>query len=262
VHHRLALDNSLRHALANGEFRLHYQPIVNLSDRSVVGFEALLRWQHPERGLVPPAEFIPLAEETGLIVPIGEWVLTTACRQNKAWHDAGLPRTRVTVNLSARQFQQPGLPDLVERVLRTTGLDPTYLGLEITEGVAMADTESAVALLRDLQGRGIQVSLDDFGTGYSALSYLRHLPIDVVKLDKSFIHDLESDESAAAIASAVIFLAHHLDLTVVAEGVETPAQLDFLRGQGCDAIQGYLFSRPLPATEIESLLRGGSLGPR
>lgn len=255
IQQRVTLEKRLRHALANQEFALHYQPVVDLLSGRIIGLEALLRWHHPERGVVSPAEFIPLAEESGLIVPIGEWVLSTACAQNRAWHDAGLPKLRVSVNLSARQFQQAHLVATVERTLAAAGLDSAYLGLEITESATMQDTELAVRTLGRLRQMGVQIALDDFGTGYSALSYLRSLPIDLVKLDKSFTRDLAHDGSAAAIATAVIFLAHHLELKVVAEGVETREQLAFLRQQACDAIQGYIYSRPLPPSELVELLQ-------
>lgn len=255
IEQRMALDRSLRRALDQGELVLHYQPQVELVSGRITGLEALIRWQHPERGLIPPDQFIPLAEETGMIVPLGEWVLRAACAQNRAWQDAGLPPVQVSVNLAARQFQQRDLLPMVERILGETGLDPAYLGLEITESATIPDAEVALQTLLRLKSMGVKVSLDDFGTGYSALSYLRSLPIDVVKLDKSFIHDLASDEGAAAVASAVILLAHHLKLKVVAEGVETWEQLSFLRQQRCDAIQGYIFSRPLPVPDVERLLR-------
>lgn len=252
---RSALETRLRRAIANQEFAVYYQPVVSLDSGQVIAMEALLRWHHPERGVILPGEFIPLAEETGLIVPIGEWVLKTACAQNRGWQEAGLPKVRVSVNLSPRQFQQPDLAVTIERILAATKLDSTYLGLEITESATMAETGSAARTLKRLREMGIKIALDDFGTGYSALSYLRRLPIDTVKLDKSFIRDLENDESAAAIAAAVIYLAHHLNLDVVAEGVENRQQLALLHQQGCDAIQGFIHSRPSPPAEAVEFLR-------
>jgi predicted signal transduction protein with EAL and GGDEF domain len=254
---RLAVENSLRHGLVSGEFAVHYQPQVNIDTGQIVGTEALVRWQHPERGLVLPAEFIPVAEETGLIVPLGEWVLRTACAQNRAWQEAGLPPLRVAVNLSARQFQQRDLKSMVAQVLGETGLDPHCLQLEITEGVAMQDAEFTITMLRELRGMGIQIAIDDFGTGHSSLSYLRRLPIDVVKIDRSFVCDLTTDPNDAAIASTIVAMAHNLKLRVIAEGVETEEQLTFLKEQQCDEFQGYLFSKPVPAEKLEKIVVRG-----
>ena len=254
---RLAVENSLRHGLVSGEFAVHYQPQVNIDTGQIVGAEALVRWQHPERGLVLPAEFIPVAEETGLIVPLGEWVLRTACAQNRAWQEAGLPPLRVAVNLSARQFQQRDLKSMVAQVLGETGLDPHCLQLEITEGVAMQDAEFTITMLRELRGMGIQIAIDDFGTGHSSLSYLRRLPIDVVKIDRSFVCDLTTDPNDAAIASTIVAMAHNLKLRVIAEGVETEEQLTFLKEQQCDEFQGYLFSKPVPAEKLEKIVVRG-----
>jgi diguanylate cyclase (GGDEF)-like protein len=254
---RLAVENSLRHGLVSGEFAVHYQPQVNIDTGQIVGAEALVRWQHPERGLVLPAEFIPVAEETGLIVPLGEWVLRTACAQNRAWQEAGLPPLRVAVNLSARQFQQRDLKSMVAQVLEETGLDPHCLQLEITEGVAMQDAEFTITMLRELRGMGIQIAIDDFGTGHSSLSYLRRLPIDVVKIDRSFVCDLTTDPNDAAIASTIVAMAHNLKLKVIAEGVETEEQLTFLKEQQCDEFQGYLFSKPVPAEKLEKIVVQG-----
>ena len=222
---------------------------------SIVGSEALLRWQHPDLGLVYPAEFISIAEETGLIVPLGEWVIRTACAQNKAWQKAGLPAMAVAVNLSARQFQQHDLVDTVSRILKETGLAPEWLELEITESTAMQNADYTNVLLRGLKEMEIRISLDDFGTGYSSLSYLKRFTIDTLKIDQSFVRDLTSDPNDAAIANAVIVLAHSLKVKVIAEGVETPEQEEFLRAHQCDAYQGYLFSNPVPAPLLESLIR-------
>ncbi len=216
--------------------------------------EALVRWQHPERGLVLPAEFIPVAEETGLIVPLGEWVLRAACTQNKAWQAAGFPPMRVAVNLSARQFQQRDLIEVVDQVLKETGLEARWLQLEITEGMAMQDVESNIAVLRELREMGVQIAIDDFGTGHSSLSYLSRLPIDVVKIDQSFVQNLTMDPNDAAIARSIIVMAHNLKLKVIAEGVETDEQLAFLKEHGCNEMQGFLFSKAIPASALQKLL--------
>jgi len=250
---RLALESSLRKALAHDELRLHYQAILDVATRRVFGVEALLRWQHPELGLVSPGEFIPLAEVTGLILAIGPWVLRTACAQARAWQSV-LPGLRMAVNLSARQFQEANLVGHVTDALADTGLDPRFLQLEITESSAMQNAQSAIQTLRELKALGVGLSIDDFGTGYSSLSYLRRFPIDTLKIDQSFIRDIGTDPDDAAIASAIIALAHTLKLSVVAEGVETPGQLEFLARHGCDRTQGYLFSRPLPAAECQEML--------
>ncbi|TWI69978.1 PAS domain S-box-containing protein/diguanylate cyclase (GGDEF)-like protein [Pseudoduganella lurida] len=272
---RLRIETALRSALERDEFVLHYQPQVDLASGRIVGMEALLRWQHPELGMVPPQRFIGLAEETGLIVPIGAWVMRTACAQAKAWHDAardhgigagtgagwpGAPIAplRVAVNLSARQFTQPDLVDDVARVLAETGLPPASLELELTESLFVDDVARAVDLLHQLKALGVALSIDDFGTGYSSLSYLRTFPIDVLKIDRSFVNDIASDGDDAAIVVSIIALAHNLKLRVIAEGVETAAQLDFLREHGCDEMQGYHFSRPLPVAEFERLLRAAT----
>ncbi len=256
VFQRLMLENSLRVALERNEFALHYQPQVSLLSGQVSGMEALLRWRHPELGMVSPANFIPLAEETGLIIPIGTWVLHTACKQTKAWHDAGLPPVRVAVNLSARQFRE-NIPQLVEQALAESGLPPQFLELEITESVAMQHAESTEQTLLALRDMGVRLSIDDFGTGYSSLSYLKRFPINKLKLDQSFVRDIIADPDDAAISMAIIALAHGLKLDVIAEGVETESQLSFLRQHGCDAIQGYLFSRPVASEQMEQLLRDG-----
>ena len=244
---RIALEDDLRRALEREEFVLHYQPQVNISSGRIVGMEALVRWQHPDRGLISPMEFIPVAEEGGLILPLGEWVLRTACVQNKAWQEAGLPSMRVAVNLSARQFQSRELVNTVTRILEDTGLDPNCLQLEITEGVAMQDTEFTTTVLDDLKVVGVQIVIDDFGTDHSSLSYLACFPVDALKIDQSFVSGLPMDQSAAAITVAIITLAHSLNLCVIAEGVETEDQLAFLTERNCDEFQGYLFSEPKEA---------------
>jgi diguanylate cyclase (GGDEF)-like protein len=246
----LALETSLHRALERGELRVHYQPVVDPARRRVVGAEALLRWQHPELGLMAPADFIPLAEESGLIVPIGEWVLRSACRQLAQWQRAGRPGFRVAVNISARQFRDPGFVAMAERVLRESDMDAFGLTLELTESMLMDDAQETIDLLERLKGLGFRISLDDFGTGYSSLSYLKRFPIDELKIDRVFIRDIERSADDAAIVSALIGLAHSLRLQVVAEGVETPAQLAFLSTRACDLVQGYHFSRPLPPADF------------
>jgi diguanylate cyclase (GGDEF)-like protein/PAS domain S-box-containing protein len=255
--HRLSLENQLRWALERSEFRVYYQPQVDINSGKITGMEALVRWQHPAMGLVSPAEFIPLAEDTGLIAPIGEWVLRTACAQTREWQKCGFSNLHVAVNLSPRQFQQPDLPLMIERMLKEAGLDPGCLELEVTESSVMKNTEIAMTTLRDLKAMGIKISIDDFGSGYSSLSYLKHLPIDVLKIDQSFVRDMTSDPRDAAIVMAIIQLAHSLQLNVKAEGVETEEQLRFLRLLRCDGMQGYLFCRPLPTEAFEQVLIEG-----
>lgn len=250
---RLSMESQLRKALNRNEFVLYYQPQICLHTDSIVGMEALIRWQHPERGLVPPVEFIPLLEATGLIVPVGEWVLRTACAQNSAWQAAGLPPVSVAVNLSARQFHQSDLAAMIKHALQDAELAPGYLELEITESILIQNLQATLATLNHLDLLGIRISIDDFGTGYSSLSYLKRLPISKIKIDKSFIHDICTDPDDEAIANAVISLGHSMQMEVIAEGVETQEQLERLRAQGCDKIQGYYYSRPLPADEIASL---------
>ncbi|MCR4304672.1 MAG: GGDEF domain-containing phosphodiesterase, partial [Gallionella sp.] len=251
---RLALETDLRRALERREFLLHYQPKVDLASGRVTGMEALLRWQHPKQGLISPLNFIPLLEETGLIVPVGEWVLRSACAQNKSWQDAGLAALRVAVNLSARQFQQPGLVEMVGNVLAETGLDPGYLELELTESILLEHTEESLATLRKFHDLGIHLALDDFGTGYSSLSYLKRFPIDSLKIDRSFVRDITTNPDDATIARTVIAMAHSLRMMAVAEGVETREQMEFLRAHECDQMQGYYFSRPLTAEAFAQLL--------
>ena len=252
---RVRIESALRNALERNEFVLHYQPQVDLQTGRIVGMEALIRWKHPELGMVPPSRFVGIAEDTGLIVPIGAWVMRTACAQNKAWQDAGLGKLRVAVNLSARQFSAADLLPGIEAVLNDTGLDPSCLELELTESLFMSDVTPAVELLHRMKSLGVNLSIDDFGTGYSSFSYLSRFPIDVLKIDRSFVNDITHDANDAAIVASIIALAHNLRLSVIAEGVETAEQLDYLRHQGCDEMQGYYFSKPLPAHEFEQLLR-------
>lgn len=252
---RLALETSLRHVLERAEFVLFYQPQVHIQTGRIVGMEALIRWEHPELGLMSPADFIPLAEETGLIVLFGEWVLRTACAQTKAWHNAGLPPLRVAVNLSPRQFQHTQLQQTIERVLQDTSLDPHFLELEITEHLAMQDTGVTMGILKSLKDMGVRIALDDFGIGHSSLSLLQKLPIHTLKIDQSFIRNLPADAGAAVIAQTVITMAHNLALEVTAEGVETPDQLTFVKQHHCDIMQGYLFSRPVPSHAFEKMVR-------
>jgi diguanylate cyclase (GGDEF)-like protein len=250
---RLSLENELRRALDRSEFEVYYQAKIDMASGRMNGMEALLRWNHPDLGLVPPLDFIPLAEETGLIVPIGEWVLQSAATQTKIWHDNGYP-LHVAVNLSPRQFQQTGLTGTINEIIMTTGLGPSYVNLEVTESSLMNNAESAATILRELRDTGISISIDDFGTGYSSLGVLKDLPIDVLKIDKTFVDDITVNPDDAALVTAIITLAHNLRLKVVAEGVETDKQLDFLRRLGCDEWQGYLFSKPLPSADFEALL--------
>ena len=251
---RLKLEAGLRRALERNEFVLHYQPQIDIASGAIVGVEALLRWQPPGREMVHPADFIPIAEETGLIVPIGQWVLRTACAQQVAWRKAGLRDLRVAVNLSGRQFKQQDLHRMVEDVLAETQCPADRLELEITESVVMDNPEAAAAALQLLTYMGVHLSIDDFGTGYSSLSYLKRFPIHSLKIDRSFVRDIPADSNDAAIATAVIALAHSMKLTVTAEGVETAEQLAFLRERQCDAMQGFLCGRPVPPEEIAALL--------
>jgi len=255
---RLALAEALRDALRDGQFELHYQPQLALASGQVAGMEALIRWRHPELGMLGPDRFIALAEDTGLIVPIGAWALRRACLQAAAWQRAGHGPLRVAVNLSSRQFREPGLAELVRATLDETGLPPFCLELELTESLVMDDVELAIATMHELKAMGVQLAIDDFGTGYSSLAYLQRFPIDVLKIDRSFVRDIETDAGSAAMVSAIVSLSHDLGMRVIAEGVETAPQRDFLRERGCDEIQGYLFSRPLPAAGFERLLHEAS----
>lgn len=252
---QLALETSLRNALKQSEFQIYYQPKVNIQTGKITGAEALLRWYHPQKGLISPAEFIPLAEETGLIIPIGEWVLRTACRQTKIWQEAGFFPLQIAVNLSRRQFTQKHLQERVVRILQETNLEANFLELEVTESLVMQNEKAATQMMSAWQAFGIKISIDDFGTGYSSLSYLREFPFDVIKIDRSFIRNIIEDTKTKAITIAIIQMAHSLNLKVIAEGVETAAELDFLGKHQCDEIQGYLFSPPLPTSKFENLLK-------
>jgi len=254
---RLALENELRKALESNQLKLAYQPQVSMATGSIVGMEALARWQHVELGWVSPDVFIPIAEETGLIGALGEWALRAACIQAKAWVDAGHTGLRMAVNLSTIQIQQADIPDIVAKCLQETGLEPRNLELELTESEIMEHAEATVETLIALKKMGVHLAIDDFGTGYSSLSYLKRFAIDKLKIDKSFIDDISTDPNDAEIVAAVIVMAHNLKLEVVAEGVETEDQLSFLRWQECDEIQGYLFSKPVPAAEMQAMLEEG-----
>jgi diguanylate cyclase (GGDEF)-like protein len=257
---RLLMQSQLRLAIDRHEFVLHYQPQVDLGTGCMVGMEALVRWNHPERGLVPPLEFIGLAEETGLILPIGAWVIRTACEQCLAWQKLGYGKIRMAVNLSVRQFEQPDLIEYIETVLADTGLEPHLLEIELTESLVMHDVNRSIEVLRQLKSLGLQMSVDDFGTGYSSLAYLKRFPIDLLKIDQSFVRDIGTADDAA-IVKAILAMAHSLGMRVIAEGVETEAQCDFLRLNMCDEIQGYLFSRPLSSEKIDELLARGARLP-
>ena len=250
---RLAFETNLRRALQNQEFLLHYQPRVSVDSLQITGVEALVRWQHPQLGLVSPSEFIPLAEDTGLIVPIGEWVLREACEQNRRWQEQGFAPVQMAVNISARQFHDQHLPQTVIRILDESGLSPTHLELELTESSIMQNAEFAEGVLNRWKNMGIKISIDDFGTGFSSLASLKRLPIDALKIDQSFVRDANTDADDAAIVMAIITLAHNLRLRVVAEGVETEEQLRFLQLLRCDEIQGNFFTKPLPADAVVSL---------
>jgi diguanylate cyclase (GGDEF)-like protein len=254
---RLALENDLRHALERRELELYYQPKVDVNSGSVTGMEALVRWRHPQRGLISPADFIPLAEETGMIIPLGQWVLREACRQNKAWQSEGLRPLRIAVNISGTQLRHDGFVDQVALALRETGLEPRYLEIEITESVVMQNAATSVAMLDRLSRMGVHLAVDDFGTGYSSLSYLKRFPLNTLKIDSSFVRDLLTDRNGAVIVEAIIVLAHSLKLEVVAEGVEEQAQLQFLQSLGSDQYQGFLHSRPLTALDFGRLLGEG-----
>jgi diguanylate cyclase (GGDEF)-like protein/PAS domain S-box-containing protein len=251
---RHKMEGSLRRALREEEFHLVYQPQIDLISGKVVGVEALVRWQHPEKGLVLPGEFIPVAEQTGLIRPLGAWILRAACKQAAEWQRAGDPPWRIAVNLSARQFQQPHLVDQIERILQETGLEPRLLELELTESVFMENLESAVEVLVDLKTRGIQIAIDDFGTGYSSLSYLKNFPIDRIKIAQEFVRDVLTDPNDMAIVEATIAMARSLGLKVIAEGVESKEQMMFLKGLGCVEMQGFYFAVPMPADQVAALI--------
>ncbi|MGH8853391.1 MAG: putative bifunctional diguanylate cyclase/phosphodiesterase, partial [Telluria sp.] len=258
---RLALEGALRGALRDHQFELYFQPQVELDSGRVVGTEALIRWRHPDFGTMRPDRFIGLAEETGLIVPIGDWVLRTACLQNRAWQRAGLGPLRIAVNLSARQFSEPDLVQTVRQVLEETGLAADSLEIELTESMMMADVEAAIETMFLLKNMGVKLSIDDFGTGYSSLAYLKRFPVDVLKIDRSFIRDMVISRDGAAMVDAIISLAHGLRMQVIAEGVETLEQLNYLRGCGCDEVQSHIYCRPEPVREVELLLRKGWVEP-
>jgi EAL domain-containing protein (putative c-di-GMP-specific phosphodiesterase class I) len=252
---RLELEADLRGAVERGEFTVYYQPKIALETGRVVGMEALVRWQHPRRGLVSPAAFIPLAEETGLIRPLGQWVLEEACRQTKRWHEHVPGLTLVTsVNLSARQFQQPTLVEDVAAALRQSGVDPGCIQLEITESVAMEDAEAAVTTLQQLKALGIQLAIDDFGTGYSSLAYLKRFPVDALKIDRAFVSGLGRDSEDASIVNAVASLGHALNLSIVAEGIETIEESRQVHALGCEVGQGYYFAKPMARAEVDGFL--------
>lgn len=255
---RLTLENQLHGALEREEMVVYYQPIIDLQSGQVTAMEALVRWQHPDFGLVSPAKFIPIAETNGLIVPIGEWVLRTACAQNRAWQVAGFTPIRISVNLSARQFEQANLVEVVSQILEETGLQASYLELEVTESFLMADIQRSVKTLKQLRELGICLALDDFGTGYSSLNYLKRFPVDMLKIDRSFVQDVTSNPDSAAVTDAIIALAKSLRLNITAEGVETREQLDYLQMRGCDEGQGFYFSRPVPADLIVQMLQKSS----
>jgi len=251
----LALESDLNRALDNDELVLHYQPIIDLNSGALLGMEALVRWRHPHRGMVPPLDFIPLAEETGLIVPIGKWVLRTACKQTRLWHEAGLPKLHIAVNFSVRQFRHNHIAAMVNEALEYAGLEAKYLDVELTESILMEQAEASVNTLRELHAAGICLSIDDFGTGYSSLSYLRRFPISILKIDRSFVNDITTDPDDAAIVIMIIAMARTLGLRTIAEGVEGVEQLNFLREQGCYAAQGYHIARPMPAADFERWVR-------
>ncbi|MCC6346743.1 MAG: EAL domain-containing protein, partial [Nitrospirales bacterium] len=252
---RVLLENSLHQALGRGELMVHYQPQIDIETRRMIGAEALVRWRHPELGVLDPSRFLSLAEETGSILSIGEWVLKEACAQGKMWQEKGFPPLRITVNFSARQFQQPDFVEEVFRTLQETGLDPRFLDLEITESVAMRNIDYTLHTLQRLKERGVHFAIDDFGTGYSSFRHLKKLPVNKIKIDRSLIKGLVSDPDDKAVVNAVIAMAHNMKKRVLAEGVETEGQLRYLRTRHCDEIQGYLVSRPLPADNFENLLR-------
>ncbi|MNE41865.1 Phytochrome-like protein cph2 [compost metagenome] len=250
---RLELESDLRHALEQGEFLLYYQPQFSGDGKRLTGVEALLRWRHPKRGLVPPGDFIPVLEELGLVVQVGDWVLNEACRQLKAWHLEKMRLPKISVNISARQFADGQLAQRISAIIEDSGLPPACLELELTESILMRDVAEAMNILENLKRLGLCIAVDDFGTGYSSLNYLKQFPIDVLKIDRSFVDGLPDGERDAQIARAIIAMAHSLNLAVIAEGVETQAQLGFLREHGCDEVQGYLFGHPVPAAQFERL---------
>jgi EAL domain-containing protein (putative c-di-GMP-specific phosphodiesterase class I) len=256
---RLTLETALRHALERNQFALHYQPKVDMGSGQITGVEALLRWTHPELGVLPPMQFIPLAEETGLIVPIGRWVLKEACAQNMAWQRRGLRPVSMAVNLSPRQFADEHLLQDIDEALAASGMSPVLLQLEVTESMVMRNVSRAIKVLDAIQSRGIRLAIDDFGTGYSSMSLMKQFPIDTIKIDRSFVRDLPRDSEDQAIAQAIISMGKALGMTVIAEGVETVEQQAFLRSHDCDEMQGFLFSKPLPAQQMGDLLGSAPL---
>jgi EAL domain-containing protein (putative c-di-GMP-specific phosphodiesterase class I) len=255
VESQLRLEADLERALKHSEFVLHYQPRVSTATRQVVSIEALLRWNKPQAGLVAPGTFVPLLEESGLIVPVGAWVLRTACRQAKVWQEEGLPAMRISVNISSRQFRSESLVETIRDALESSGLAPESLELELTESLLVESAENAVTIMQRLKALGVTLSIDDFGTGYSSLNYLKRFPIDCLKIDSSFVHDLHTSAKDAAIVEAISALAKSLGIGLVAEGVEETRQADFLRARYCTELQGFLFSRPLAAEEIVDAVR-------
>lgn len=256
---RLELDNALRKAVERKEFVVYYQPQVEISSGKIIGLEALVRWNHPQKGLISPGAFIPLAEETGLIISIGEFVLYSACQQVKKWQDEGLEIGRLAVNLSIHQFQQDNINEKILDILRKTSFSPSSLDIEITESIAIKNFNNSVKILNSLKSLGIKISLDDFGTGYSSLNYIKTLPIDNLKIDKSFINDIDNDKEKQAIFDAITYIAQKLSLEVTAEGVETTSQLDYIKSSNCNVVQGYIYSKPLPAAEVYLLLKSGKI---
>ena len=251
---RLLLESSLRQSLERGEIEVHYQPQINIKSGNVVAVEALSRWRHPDLGLLEPSQFIPVAEEIGFISAIDNWVLKRAAAQNKAWLDAGLPPLCMTVNISAHQFQQPNFVETIKNILDETGLDASYLDIEITESTAMRDIERSVPNLKGLHELGVDLSIDDFGTGYSSLNYLKRFPVHKLKIDKSFISGIVDDKDDQAIVRAVIAMGHSLGLIVIAEGVETKEQFEFLKSSDCDEVQGFFFSEAITAEAVKKML--------
>jgi len=259
--HRMDVESGIRRALSNREFLVYYQPKIDVNNRRVAGMEALVRWRDPERGLISPGEFIPIAEESGLIEQIGQWVLEETCAQNRQWQTEGLPAVRASVNVSARQFRNRNFVAQVEEILIRTGLEPRWLELEITESMLMGEIAAIVARMEDLRRIGVSLSIDDFGTGYSSLSYLSRFPITTLKIDRAFIADVQTNPHTAEIARAIIGLSRGLDLEVVAEGAEVLEQIEFLRAHGCVLVQGFYYSKPLPAAEFAAMLRDGPRTP-
>ena len=258
--HRVALEGALRRAVERGELFLQYQPIADVRTGAILATEALVRWKHPEFGIMSPDKFIPIADETGLIIPIGEWVLGEACRQTRAWQDLGFRGLGISVNVSAVQFAQTRLLSQIKNTLKYSGLDPQFLEVEITESVLMRDAEATASTLKALKDMGVCIAMDDFGTGYSSLSYLKRFPIDTLKIDKSFTQDISGSHDGSSIVSAIAALGRSLDLSLVAEGVETSEQREFLESQQCDRMQGYLLSKPLPVDQVVRFLTGMRLG--